>query len=253
MGAQWIIWGPAAAYRHPTTMPPSTSTSAPPDDNNMDETQATTVCDFWFGPLEKWDRSPEASVTRQNFWWHGGEELDQLVQAKFGDLLQRVAANPDPVVTPQQTKRQLAVQVLARVIVLSQFSRHILPRGPYDNPGTSEEYDVPARNLVNWAIAEGLHMELRHYEKSFLYMPFIQSEALSDQDRAMELFAEQQDIAIADGHRSPGSRSPGYYWMKARREVVAKFGRLPFRNEQLGRTSTPEEIAYLRRWSRACA
>merc|ERR1712093_585224 len=220
----------------------------------MKSKTAHQILEFWFGGnLEKWDRSCDTvSYVKENMWWHGGPELDALIAEKYTSLLSEVAASPDPVIT-EQSERELAVQVLARVIVLSQFSRHILPRGKLDNPGTSEEYDVPARNLVNWAIAEGLHMELRHYEKSFLYMPFIQSEALSDQDRAMELFAEQQDIAIADGHRSPGSRSPGYYWMKARREVVAKFGRLPFRNEQLGRTSTPEEIAYLRRWSRACA
>jgi len=79
-------------------------------------------------------------------------------------------------VTQEQSRRELAVQVLARVIVLSQFSRHILPRGSLDNPGVSIEYDSLALKLTNWAIGEGLHKELRHYEKSFLYMPFIQSE-----------------------------------------------------------------------------
>jgi len=219
----------------------------------MDNTQATIVLDFWYGPLEKWDRGPEASGARQNFWWHGGPQLDEIVRDKFSDLLLAVAASPDPVSNQQQSRRELAVQVLARVIVLSQFSRHILPRGTLDNPGVSEEYDAAARRLANWAIDEGLHKELRHYEKSFLYMPYIQSEDLADQDRALQLFAEQQEIAIAEGRRRPGTRSPGYPWMQARRNVVARFGRLPFRNEQLGRKSTPEELAYLARWSRAMA
>ena len=33
---------------------------------------------------------------------------------------------------------------------------------------------------------------------------------------------------------------------KAHRDVIARFGRHPHRNEVLGRTSTPEELEYLR-------
>merc|ERR1712159_161197 len=182
-------------------------------------------------------------------WWHGGPQLDAKVSSKFGDLLVSVAANPNPPTVVAQSRRDLAEEVLAQVIVLSQFSRHILPRGRLDNPGTSEEYDLHARRLANWAIAEGLHKELRHYEKSFLYMPFIQSEDLVDQDRACQLFKDQHNQAIDEGRRAPGSVSPGAAWMTCRRNVVARFGRLPFRNDQLGRESTPEELAYLSRWS----
>ena len=72
------------------------------------------------------------------------------------------------------TRRELAAQALAQVIVLSQFSRHILPRGSKGQPGTSPEYDASALELANWTIDQQLHLELRHYEKSFLYMPYIQ-------------------------------------------------------------------------------
>jgi len=174
------------------------------------------------------------------------------VAEKYTSLLREVAASPDPVIT-EQSERELAVQVLARVIVLSQFSRHILPRGKLDNPGTSEEYDVAARRLSTWLIERGAHMQLRHYEKRFLYLPFTQSEDLADQERSVQLFAELHEQAIADGRRAPGSRAPGAAWVKCRRDVVAKFGRLPFRNVQLGRESTPAELAYLSRWGRGAA
>merc|ERR1712060_187105 len=102
--------------------------------------------------------------------------------------------------------------VLGRVIVLSQFSRNIHRMDDY--PGRYDpsapvrsakafENDASARRLANWAIVEGLRRELRHYEKSFLYMPFVHSEELADQDRAIQLFAEQQAIAIAGGRRRP--------------------------------------------------
>merc|ERR1712216_218190 len=77
---------------------------------------------------------PEASAMRQNFWWHGGEELDELVRQKYTDLLQDVVTNAELDTVARALRgaasREAAVGVLARVIVLSQFSRHILPRGP---------------------------------------------------------------------------------------------------------------------------
>ena len=73
-----------------------------------------------------------------------------------------------------------------------------------------------------------------------------------DQDRAVALTAESHEISVAEGRRRPG-RSPGQGWVEARRDVVKRFGRLPFRNEQLGRESTPEEKAFLRSWTRGMA
>ena len=96
-------------------------------------------------------------------------ELDAIVRERFSELLLSVAASPDPVVSSGASRREQAVQALGRVIVLSQFSRHVLPRGRLDNPGVSEEYDCAARRIASWAIEQGLNKELRHYEKSFLY------------------------------------------------------------------------------------
>jgi len=138
----------------------------------------------------------------------------------------------------------------------SQFSRHILPRCGLGNPGVAPEYDTAARKLANWVFAEGLHRELAHYERMFLNMPFIQSEAptrclqlsqqpsvfvvhhvpaslttspdsqlvgppqdLADQERAVHLTAESHEISVAQGKRRPG-RSPGLGWVEARRDVV---------------------------------
>jgi uncharacterized protein (DUF924 family) len=63
-------------------------------------------------------------------------------------------------------------------------------------------------------------------------LPFQHSERLEDQERGMELYAASD---IPDGMR----------WMKAHRDIVARFGRFPHRNAILGRTSTPEEAEFL--------
>jgi len=63
-------------------------------------------------------------------------------------------------------------------------------------------------------------------------MPYMHSEALSDQDRCVALMQQsgkQENIKYAEIHR----------------DAIARFGRFPHRNQILGRESTPEEIAYL--------
>lgn len=195
---------------------------------------------------------------RHQFWWQGGPQMDALISDKFGDLHAAVIASPDPVVTPQQTRRELAEQTVARVIVLSQFSRHINRGSPKESSQQSlahwsdkaYENDDTARRLARWMIAEGLDKELRHYEKMFLNMPFVQSEELSDQNHAIKFLEEMNDYAIAKGWRRYPS---GIAWCKERRDVVARFGRLPFRNAALKRESTDEEIAFLRNWGRGMA
>ncbi len=62
----------------------------------------------------------------------------------------------------------------------------------------------------------------------FLYMPFMHSEDLADQDRGVELFASalKQWLPYAEQHRG----------------IIQRFGRFPHRNAPLGRRSTSEEL-----------
>merc|ERR1712139_66457 len=226
---------------------------------SMKPPQVADVLDYWYGgSLSVWDRQPEASMMRHQFWWQGGPQMDQYIRETFGELHQAVVASSDAEMVPQQSRRELAEQALARIIVLSQFSRHIGRGSAKDASERSLahwsskafENDVAARRIARWVLAEGLHKELRHYEKMFLNMPFVQSEDLADQDHAVQFVTEMNDIAIAAGLR----RSPsGGSWVKERRDVVARFGRLPFRNAALGRESTPEEVPFLRGWCRGMA
>merc|ERR1712188_63597 len=146
--------------------------------NNMDTVQASAVLDYWFGPLTSWDRNQEASMDRHQFWWQGGPKMDEFIREQFGHLLDAVAAHPDPVVSPDTTPRQLAEQVLARIIVLSQFSRHIHRGSPKDISecrlahwsADAFAQDGKARKLSVWLHEQGLYNELKRYEKQFSYM-----------------------------------------------------------------------------------
>jgi uncharacterized protein (DUF924 family) len=68
-------------------------------------------------------------------------------------------------------------------------------------------------------------------------MPLEHSEALADQDRAVELF---EALAAKTGLDEP------LPWAIRHRDVIRRFGRFPHRNAILDRASTADEIAFLR-------
>ena len=70
-------------------------------------------------------------------------------------------------------------------------------------------------------------------------MPFEHSESLAVQEKSMRLFenlaAEHPEMT---GHVE---------YARQHLDVIRRFGRFPYRNAVLGRTSTPAEMEYLRR------
>lgn len=116
---------------------------------------------------------------------------------------------------------------LALVILLDQ-----LPLNIYRGKPESFAGEAGARSAAATAIEQGWDQSLSQQEKAFLYLPFMHSESLADQDRAVALF----ESAGLDGNLR---------WAKHHREIVRRFGRFPQRNAILGRHSTKEELAWL--------
>ena len=82
------------------------------------------------------------------------------------------------------------------------------------------------------ALAAGLDAQVEQALRMFLYLPFEHSEAMADQELAMELFARMGNEELIK-------------YAVLHRDLIARFGRFPHRNAALGRESTQEEIAYL--------
>jgi uncharacterized protein (DUF924 family) len=116
---------------------------------------------------------------------------------------------------------------LALLIVLDQF-----PRNMFRGMAQAFASDEVARAVAGRAITRGFDQEFAPPERNFFYLPYMHSEALADQDKSVALVQ-----AIGD--------SGGVKHAEAHRDLIRRFGRFPFRNEALGRTSTPEEAAYL--------
>ncbi|HEX6218401.1 MAG TPA: DUF924 family protein [Sphingomicrobium sp.] len=172
----------------------------------MTESWIGDVVRFWFGqPDEK--------------WWKADPAFDAEVQERFLALW--------------EDKRRLPVYcflghpmtALAAVVLFDQFPRNMY-RGEADQFST----DHLALQIAREAVDQGLDDDLSERERGILYMPFMHSELLADQQRAVQLYtALGNDFQL------------GY--AKKHHDVIARFGRFPHRNRILGRAPRPDEIA----------
>ena len=116
---------------------------------------------------------------------------------------------------------------LALVIVLDQF-----PRNMFRDSARAFAADPLARKVTTRAIARGFDQKVALAERSFFYLPFEHSEELADQARCVALNGASGD---ADALK----------WAEIHADIIRRFGRFPHRNRVLGRTTTPEEQAFL--------
>ena len=117
---------------------------------------------------------------------------------------------------------------LAEIIVLDQFSRNMFRNSP-----KAFASDPLALVLAQEALSCGADKEVRENERGFFYLPFMHSESLKIHDVAMKIYSQK-------------GRESGLEWEIKHRKIIERFGRYPHRNEALGRTSTPEELAFLK-------
>ena len=171
---------------------------------------AAEVLDFWF-----------VELPRQQ-WFAGGAALDELVRARFLPVHEIVAAEPEDALLAD------ADTALAAVIVLDQFSRNMFRGTP-----SAFASDTKSLAIAEAAIAKGLMAALNRDELLFLYLPFEHSENADAQARSVELISALGDPELT-----------GY--AQAHKDIIDRFGRFPHRNVILGRTSTAEEMEFLK-------
>jgi len=128
---------------------------------------------------------------------------------------------------------------LALLILLDQLPRMIHRGEPAAFAG-----DAAAQALLDRGLAQGLANALASIRQVFCYLVLEHAEDLARQERGVLAFA-----TLADLHRDPERAIFDDYLAFARkhRDVIARFGRFPHRNEILGRLSTEEEKDFLRR------
>ena len=154
-------------------------------------------------------------------WFKADPAFDEAIRGRFlaaweAALAGRISAWEE---TPEGA--------LALLIVLDQF-----PRNMFRGDARSFATDAQARAVAGRAIERGFDQNFAPSERNFFHLPYMHSEDLADQDRAVEL-------AQASGD------AEGVKHAEAHRDLIGRFGRFPFRNQALGRASTPAEAEYL--------
>jgi uncharacterized protein (DUF924 family) len=189
------------------------------------------ILSYWFP--EGINKDDPETLRRQGEWWmHGGPEVDREITERFGDILEQ--ARQGELDHWADTPRGR----LALIIVLDQFSRHVYRGSPL-----SYSQDEKVLKLALEGIDLGMDRELGAMERGFFWLPLGHSEDLALHERSV-LHAEEE-AANAPPHLK-ALYEFGISQAKAARDVIARFGRHPHRNEVLERTSTPEELEYLR-------
>jgi uncharacterized protein (DUF924 family) len=184
------------------------------------------VLDFWFPP----DASRTPDVRRLEWWFRGGADAE--IRARFPALFAAAKRGElDAWAHGAQSR-------LALIVVLDQFSRTI-------HRGTADAFaqDAKALALALDGIDRGFYAQLESpWKKTFFLLPLGHSEDLAAQERAVAL-AEELAAEASPAERALLVHSASQ--ARGHRDVIARFGRHPHRNEVLGRVSTPEEAAYI--------
>jgi uncharacterized protein (DUF924 family) len=189
------------------------------------------VLSYWF-PKDINDADLQTLQRQGKRWMAGGSEVDREITERFGEVLEQ--ARRGELDHWADTPRGR----LALIIVLDQFSRNIYRGSPL-----SYSQDEKALKLALEGIDLGMDHELGAVERRFFWLPLGHSEDLALHERGVR--HGEEEAASAPPHQRAMAEF-GVSQAKAARYVIARFGRHPHRNEILGRTSTPEELEYLR-------
>jgi uncharacterized protein (DUF924 family) len=119
---------------------------------------------------------------------------------------------------------------LGYLILTDQF-----PRNMFRGESRAFATDRYARTAAVFATQRDWDLMLPEPIRQFFYLPFMHGETVPDQDRGVCLILA----------RMPETGASNLLHARAHREVIRRFGRFPYRNDALGRVTTPEEAAFL--------
>lgn len=156
-------------------------------------------------------------------WYKGGDALDAEIREKWLGTWERAYEGS------LGLWLTCASETLAYIVVTDQF-----PRNMFRGDKKAFALDKSACAAAKAAIAKDWDLQIDGAARQFFYMPFMHSEDIFDQDRAVRLICS----------RMPDEGDANLIHARAHREIIRRYGRFPYRNAAFGRTDTPDEIAF---------
>lgn len=176
---------------------------------------------FWFGSLDH----PDGGTYRK-VWFSKDPAFDREILTRFKETYHRAAAGDF------DFWQQTAPGCLALILLLDQFPRNMFRDSPQ-----AFATDQKALSIAQHAIRQGFDQVLPPIQRWFVYLPFMHSENLEQQQQCVELFQTLRE--------HPAITSAYTYALK-HRDVIQQFGRFPHRNAILKRESTMAESEFLK-------
>jgi uncharacterized protein (DUF924 family) len=186
------------------------------------ERDALAVMDFWFG--RHGDRGRD---TPRRQWFEKSDAFDEQIRNRFGMLIPRAIAGE------LQAWSAEPEGAVAHILVLDQFTRNV-----YRGSAQAVAGDARALAAARALVEAGTDRKLPGVQRQFVYLPFEHAEDIGAQQESLRLFAQLEAEAPEVGDV--------LVWAQRHHDVIARFGRFPHRNAALGRTSTAEEIEFLK-------
>ncbi len=188
------------------------------------------VLDFWF---EDALENPASLGARMKVWFGGGPKIDAIITARFASTVDQLAPG-----LADEWAAHGPRQRLAAIIALDQFSRSIHRKSP-----KAFANDPLALRLAMEALAKGDDQGIPPAGRMFIYLPFEHAEDIASQRQSVRLF---EALTKEGAPETQAIFASTLDYARRHAEVIEKFGRFPHRNDVLGRTSTPEEIAWVK-------
>lgn len=168
------------------------------------------ILDFWLGA------GPDK-------WYAKDDAFDAEIAARFGAAWEQAARGAF-----DESWATGPEGALALIVLLDQVPRNIFREDP-----RAYASDERARTIACYALDRGWDLRIAEPERQFVYMPFMHSERLTDQDHCVRLMAERM------------TGTDNLLHARVHREIIRRYNRFPYRNAPLGRRSTPAEEAFL--------
>ncbi len=171
--------------------------------------EPSQIIDYWY------------SEPMRSHWFSSTPEIDARIRERYQQLWTDAAQGRF------DHWRDDAPGCLALVLVFDQF-----PLNMFRGEARSFQTEGLARQVAAEALDRKFDALLKKEQLAFLFMPFMHSENLDDQDLSVALYERhglENNLRFARHHR----------------EIIRRFGRFPHRNRILGRQSTREEQEYL--------
>jgi uncharacterized protein (DUF924 family) len=182
---------------------------------------------YWFGELNSpGDHLPNIG----ELWFRQSDVTDRHIRATYEPFIHEAAGKEWDLGT---LSRQESV---ALVVLFDQFPRNI-----FRDSRLQFAFDAKAREIAKALTSGGLD-RFFPIERDLLSLPFQHHEDEASQDLSVSMAA---DLAVNGPENMRAMHRTLLDFACKHRDLIRKFGRYPHRNIYLGRTSTPEELAFI--------